>query len=143
MQPDQPERIALAVGQTASREMRMTEEVVREFSEVVGDSNPLHVDAEAASRSRFGRPIVNGMLIGTLVSSVIGTTLPGPGSIYLSQTLRFLAPVFLGDVVTIRVTIASVRADKPIVTLRTECFGGEGKLAVDGEAVVMVDRLQG
>lgn len=131
------------LGETASRSMTVTEAEIRAFADAVGDRNPLHLDPQFASRTRFGRPIAHGMLAASLISAVLGTQLPGPGTIYLRQTLEFKEPVYPGDVLTATVTVIRIREDKPVVTLRTVCTKADGTVAVDGEAVVLFDNLRG
>jgi 3-hydroxybutyryl-CoA dehydratase len=130
---------ALVVGETASRSVTFTEDVVAAFCAATGDNNPVHLSDEFAATTRFGRRIVNGMLTCALVSSVIGTQLPGPGAIYLSQSFTFVAPVFIGDEVTATVTVLHMREDRPIVRLRTVCLKAHGEVVLDGEATVLVD----
>jgi 3-hydroxybutyryl-CoA dehydratase len=118
----------------------VTEEDVRAFAELTGDRNPVHLDEEYAARTRFGRRIAHGMLGASLISAVLANELPGRGTVYLSQTLKFTAPVFSGDTVTARVVVKHVREDKPVVTLETVCTNGRGERVVEGEAVVLVSR---
>jgi len=132
--------MALTVGDTAEVSKTITDEDVRAFAELTGDRNPVHLDEEFAARTRFGRRIAHGMLGASLISTVLASELPGPGSVYLSQTLRFTAPVFLGDTITARVTVKHVREDKPVVTLETVCTNQRGERVVEGEAVVLVPR---
>ncbi|HVQ37668.1 MAG TPA: MaoC family dehydratase, partial [Pyrinomonadaceae bacterium] len=127
------------VGDTASISKQITDDAIRAFAELSGDHNPVHLDEEFASTTRFGRRIAHGMLGASLISAVLGTELPGSGSIYLSQTLKFLSPVFLGDTVTARVTVTKVREDKSIVTLETVCENQSGETLIRGEAVVLVE----
>ena len=127
-------------GDSAEVSKTITEEDVRAFAELTGDRNPVHLDEEYASTTRFGRRIAHGMLGASLVSAVIANELPGRGSVYLSQTLRFTAPVFLGDTVTARVTVTRVREDKPVVTLETVCTNQRGERVVEGEAVVLAPK---
>ncbi|MDE3231647.1 MAG: MaoC family dehydratase [Chloroflexota bacterium] len=127
-----------AVGARASREMTFTAEAVARFAALVGDHNSIHLDPEAAARTQFGRPIVHGMFVAGLISAVIGEELPGLGSIYLGQTLRFEAPVYVGEVVTASVEVTAVRESRRIVTLRTECHNTAGVRVISGEAVVKV-----
>lgn len=126
-----------AVGAQAARAMSFTPEVVARFAELVGDHNSIHLDAEAAARTQFGRPIVHGMFVAGLISAVLGEELPGLGTIYLGQTLRFEAPVYVGETVTASVEVIAVREPKRIVTLRTVCHTAAGVRVVSGEAVVM------
>jgi 3-hydroxybutyryl-CoA dehydratase len=128
----------LAAGQAAEWSKTVTEADVALFAGVTGDFNPVHVNAVEAERSRFGGRIAHGMLSASFISTVLGTRLPGPGTIYLSQSLRFTAPVRIGDTVTARVEVAEVIAAKRRVRLLTTCANQRGEKVVDGEAVVMV-----
>ena len=132
----------LKVGDTAEISKTIADEDVRAFAELTGDRNPVHLDEEYAAATRFGRRIAHGMLGASLISAVLANELPGRGTVYLSQTLKFTAPVFLGDTVTARVTVKSVREDKPVVTLETVCTNERGERVVEGEAVVLVPRVQ-
>ena len=127
------------VGDTATFSKTITDDEIRRFADLVGDHNSVHLNDEFAQRTRFGRRIAHGMLSASLISTCIGTQLPGNGAIYLSQSFKFLAPVYPGDTVSARVTITKVRDDKPIVTLETICFNQNQEQVVKGEAVVMVD----
>jgi len=129
----------IQVGQVAEMAKTVTEADVTLFAEVTGDFNPVHVDAEAAAQSRFGERIAHGMLSAGFISAVLGMRLPGTGSIYLSQSLRFTKPVRIGDTVTTRVEVVEVLATKRRVRLATVCRNQQGETVVDGEAVVMVD----
>ena len=131
--------LAVAVGQSASITREITEDDVVAFANATGDRNPVHLDEEAAKTTRFGRRIAHGMLGASLISAVLGTKLPGPGTIYLRQTLEFKLPVFLGDTITATVTVTSVRVDKPIVNLETVCVNQDGKITLAGEAVVLME----
>ena len=113
---------------------------VEAFAVLTGDVNPVHLDEAYAAQTRFGRRIAHGMLAVSLISAVLGTRLPGPGAIYLSQSAAFKAPVYIGDTVTARVSVVKFREDKGILTLRTECRNQDGTLVVEGEAVVLVER---
>lgn len=125
-------------GDTASITKTITDDDIRKFADASGDHNPLHLDDEFAKTTRFGRRIAHGMLSASLISAVIAGDLPGEGSIYLAQTLQFVAPVFPDDTVTARVTIVSRRKDKPIVKLATVCTNQHGEVVVKGEATVLV-----
>jgi len=127
----------LKVGDTAVHAFTVSDEIVRGFAELTGDRNPIHLDEEFAQSTRFGRRIAHGMIVASQISAVIGNTLPGPGTIYLSQSLQFLAPVFVGDIVTTRVTVISVKEGKPIATLETICENQRGEAVLKGEAVVL------
>jgi 3-hydroxybutyryl-CoA dehydratase len=129
----------IQVGQVAELAKTVTEADVTLVAGVTGDFNPVHVDAEAAAQSRFGERIAHGMLSAGFISAVLGMRLPGTGSIYLSQSLRFTKPVRIGDTVTARVEVVEVLATKRRVRLATVCRNQQGETVVDGEAVVMVD----
>ncbi|HEX7318294.1 MAG TPA: MaoC family dehydratase [Pyrinomonadaceae bacterium] len=130
----------LKVGDAAEMRKTIGDEEVRAFAELTGDHNPVHLDEEFAARTRFGRRIAHGMLGASLISAVLANELPGRGTVYLSQTLKFTAPVFLGDTVTARVVVKHVRDDKPVVTLDTICTNQRGERVVEGEAVVLVPK---
>lgn len=130
--------MALQVGDTASLSKTISDDDIRAFAGLTGDHNPVHLDDEYAAGTRFGRRIAHGMLGASLISAALANELPGRGAVYLSQSLRFTAPVFPGDTVTARVTVTKVRADKPIVTLDTVCVNQHGEMVVKGEAVVLL-----
>ena len=127
----------LSVGMSSTYERTVSEADIAQFAEVSGDKNPLHLDAEFAKTTRFKERIAHGMLSAGYISTVIGTQLPGPGAIYMSQSLRFMAPVKIGDTVTARAEITDIRADKNRVTLSTTCSVGD-TVVIKGEALVMV-----
>ena len=133
--------MTLKVGDTAARSRVISDEDVRAFAELTGDRNPVHLDEEYAARTRFGRRIAHGMLGASLISAVLANELPGRGTVYLSQTLRFTAPVFPGDTVTARVAVTKVREDKPVVTLETVCTNQRGEKLIEGEAVVLLTEV--
>lgn len=128
----------LAVGQSASMAKTVTEADIVLFAGVTGDFNPVHVDAVAAAASPFGGRIAHGMLSAGFISATIAMRLPGPGTIYLSQSLRFTAPVRMGDTVTARVEVLELVAKRRRVRLATVCTNQDGVTVLDGEAVVMV-----
>ncbi|MBM4343180.1 MAG: MaoC family dehydratase [Deltaproteobacteria bacterium] len=128
--------MALSVGQKATRCTEVTPELVRRFADVCGDFNPVHLDATFAATTPFGRPIAHGMLGASLISGLLGSEFPGPGTIYFEQSLKFSKPVFVGDTVTTTAEVVWVRDDKPIARLRTVVTNGQGEVAVEGEAVV-------
>jgi 3-hydroxybutyryl-CoA dehydratase len=129
--------MSLQVGQSAAVSKTITDDDIRAFAELSGDRNPVHLDDEYAGRTRFGGRVAHGMLAASLLSAVLANELPGRGTVYLSQSLRFTAPVFPGDTVTARVTVKSVREDKPVVTLETVCTNQRGERVIEGEAVVL------
>ena len=126
----------LAVGMTAATGKTVTEADILLFAAVSTDTNPVHLNAEIAAAGPFGSRIAHGMLSAGLISAVLGTRLPGPGTIYMSQSLRFRAPVRIGDTVTATVEVLSLDAAKRRATLKTVCTVA-GKIVIDGEAVVI------
>lgn len=127
----------LAVGQTASVTKTISEADVYLFAGITGDFNPAHVNEQFASETRFGGRIAHGMLSAGLISAVIGMHLPGPGTIYVGQTLKFLAPVRIGDTVTASVTVKKLDTDKNRAVLETVCINQKGTHIVAGEAMVI------
>ena len=127
----------LAVGQTASLGKTVTEADILMYAAVSLDTNPVHVNEEAGKESTFGGRVAHGMLSAGLISAVLGTKLPGPGTIYLGQTLRFKAPVKIGDTVTATVEITALDPAKKRATLKTVCTVA-GKTVIEGEAQVQV-----
>jgi 3-hydroxybutyryl-CoA dehydratase len=127
------------VGDRASLARTITVDDIEKFAGAVGDMNPIHFDPAFAKRTRFQRPIAHGMLCASLISAVLGTRLPGPGTVYLRQTLDFKAPAYPGDEVTATVTVTRVRDDRPILTLETVCTNQQGKVLIQGEAVVLLE----
>lgn len=128
----------LKVGDAATLSKTITDADVRAFAELTGDHNPVHLDDEYAAGTRFGRRVAHGMLAASLISAALANELPGRGTVYLSQQLRFTAPVFPGDTVTARVAVTKVREDKPVVTLDTVCTNQRGETVIRGEAVVLL-----
>jgi 3-hydroxybutyryl-CoA dehydratase len=126
------------IGDNASISKTITDADIHAFAEVTGDHNPLHLDDEYAAKTRFGRRIAHGMLCASLISAVLANELPGAGSVYLSQTLKFVKPVFPGDTVTARVTVIGIRDDKPIMKLETVCLNQRDEPVLQGEATVLV-----
>ncbi|MBI4013693.1 MAG: MaoC family dehydratase [Candidatus Rokubacteria bacterium] len=131
----------LAAGDRAELTRPITAETIREFVDATGDDNPLHSDQAFAATTRFGQIIAPGILTGGLVSAVIGTRLPGPGTVYLSQSFRFLRPVRIGDVITARVEVTEVLRDRNRVALRTVCVNQAGEIVIEGEAWVMPSKM--
>ncbi|MDB5446305.1 MAG: MaoC family protein/phosphate acetyl/butaryl transferase [Phenylobacterium sp.] len=129
----------LSVGQSAELTRVASEAVVQAFAELSGDDNPVHLDEAYAAKTSFGGRIAHGMLAAAYISAVLGTRLPGPGAIYLNQSLRFRRPVRLGDAVTARVTVKLLDEARGQATLETVCEAN-GKTVVEGEAVVMAPR---
>ena len=129
----------LAVGQSAVYARTVTEANILAFAGVTGDFNPVHVNEELASASMFGGRIAHGMLSAGFISTVFGTKFPGPGSIYLSQTLKFKAPVKIGDTVVARCTLKELTPEKRKAKFDTVCTV-KGKVVLEGEAEIMVPK---
>ncbi len=129
----------LHIGATAAYSKKITDNDIQTFAELTSDRNPLHLDDDFAQTTRFGRRIAHGMLSTSLISAVLGNELASEGVIYLSQTVRFIAPVYPDDTVTARATIIKIREDKPIVTLETVCVNQHGETLIQGEAVVLLN----
>ena len=127
----------LEVGMTAVYSKTITESDINLFCAISGDTNPLHLDHEYAATTMFGGPIAHGMLSASLISTVIGTKLPGHGCIYISQNCRFKAPVRAGDTVRARATITEINGERRRIKLQTICTVGE-TVVVDGDAEVLV-----
>lgn len=121
-------------------EARMTkvieEEDIDAFSKVSGDRNPIHLDEEYAKKSIFGKRIAHGMLSASFISNVIGNQLPGEGTIYMKQSLKFCRPVFIGDVITAIIEVKEVNYEKGNILLNTICINQNGENIVEGEAYV-------
>ena len=128
------------VGDRAELTKTIEQADIHAFADITGDHNPVHVDEEFAKTTRFGRTIAHGMLSASLISAVLANKLPGEGSIYLGQTLQFVAPVFPGDQITARVTVKEVREGKPIVKLETICINQRDEVVIRGEATILVHR---
>jgi len=128
----------IAVGQTAEFTKTVTETDVVLFAGITGDFNPAHVDEVEAAKGMFGGRIAHGLLSAGFISTVLAMRLPGPGTIYLSQNLRFVRPVRIGDTVTARVEVAEVIAAKRRVRLTTTVANHHRETVIDGEATVMV-----
>lgn len=124
------------VGDCAEMSKVISEEDIFLFAGITGDRNPLHMSKEFAARSRFGERIAHGMLTAGLISAALGMKLPGPGSVYLSQTLKFLGPVKIGDEITARVEVLEVVSVKKL-RIRTLCTNQRSELVLDGEALIV------
>jgi len=128
----------LKIGDAFSTERHVTDELIRKFADVSGDYNPIHLDEEFAKTTRFGKRIAHGMLSGAFISAVLGYEFKERKIVYLSQSMKFTAPVYIDDTVTATATVTNIREDKGIVTLETTCTNQNGETLVKGEAVVMV-----
>lgn len=128
------------IGDHADFEKTVTAEDIQKFAEVTGDHNPLHTDADYAKKTRFGECIAHGMLSAGYISAALGTKLaPHACAVYLSQTLRFLRPVKVGDTIRATVEVKGIEPEKRTLTLETECFNQNNEAVVKGEAVILLD----
>jgi 3-hydroxybutyryl-CoA dehydratase len=128
----------LKIGDSFSKSRLVTDELIRAFAELSGDFNPIHLDEEFAKTTRFGKRIAHGMLSGAFISAVLGYEFSERKIVYLSQTMQFTAPVFIGDTVTVTSTVKHIREDKGIVTLDTICTNQNGESLITGESKVMI-----
>ena len=126
----------LNVGDTGKFSKTVTDADIYLFAGVTGDLNPFHVNEEYAGRTFFKGRIAHGMLLAGFISTVIGCHLPGPGTVYVSQSLNFLAPARIGDTITAQATVSEVQADKNRVTLETVCTNQNGEIVLAGQATV-------
>ncbi|NMM22836.1 MAG: MaoC family dehydratase [Phycicoccus sp.] len=133
--------MTLSVGDSTHLSKTIREVDVTVYAAISLDANPIHLDEEYARQTPFGRRIAQGMLSAGLISACIGTQLPGPGSIYLSQDLRFRKPVYLDDTITATVEVVALE-DRGRVRLRTTCTNQTGEVVLDGEAVVLPPRAK-
>jgi 3-hydroxybutyryl-CoA dehydratase len=129
----------LKVGMSAMFGKTVTEADIVAYAGVSGDTNPIHLHDGFARTTRFGQRIAHGMLSGSFISAVIGTKLPGPGSVYISQTMNFMAPVLIGETITAVATVTAIDERRRRVTLKTQCLNGD-KVVIDGEAQILVPR---
>ncbi|MBT3438276.1 MAG: MaoC family dehydratase [Oceanospirillaceae bacterium] len=129
----------LSIGMTSSYEKTISSEDINTFAAVTGDTNPVHLDEAYAATTMFKARIAHGMLSAGLISTVLGTQLPGPGCIYLDQQIKFRAPVYINDTVVATVTVEDIDPRRRRVSLKTQCFVNE-KLVADGSASMMVDK---
>jgi 3-hydroxybutyryl-CoA dehydratase len=128
----------IEVGMQASVENTVADSDIRSFATVSGDHNPVHLDEDFARTTPFGERISHGMLTASYISAVFGTHLPGPGAIYVTQTLNFRRPVRIGDVIRTTVTVAEIFPPKRRVRFECQCRNGEGKVVLEGEAMLMI-----
>ena len=129
----------LTIGMESSYQKTITETDIDAFAALTGDTNPVHLDSEYAATTPFRARIAHGMLSAGLISTVLGTQLPGPGCIYLEQQIKFKAPVFIGDTLVATVTVEDINQRRGRVSLKTQCFVNT-KLVADGTASMMVDK---
>lgn len=142
LEEQQLKPMVIKVGVTASFTKTITEEDISQFALVSTDVNPLHLNEDYAKKTRFGSRIAHGMLSASFISAVIGNKLPGPGAIYLSQSLVFKAPVFIGDKITTTATVIAKKDNKEIYTLETRCINQDDVVVTRGEAVVLFEAVK-
>ena len=126
------------IGQTASLKKTFSSDEVNAFAELSLDRNPIHLNETYAEQTIFGSRIVHGFLVGSLISAVFGTQLPGEGAIYLHQEMNFRKPVYHGEEITATVTVTNIRKEKSILYFDTKCENGRGEVVIDGNAVLKV-----
>lgn len=134
-------RTTYEVGEKAQLSKTITEADIETIADVTGDKNPIHLDEDFAQRTRFKGRIAHGILGMGLISAVLGTKLPGPGAIYLSQTIDFLAPIGIGDKITAEAEVIKWQPEKKIITLTTRCFKAEDHVVMEGNAVLLIEPL--
>ncbi len=131
----------IKMGQSAEVVHTVTEDDIQIFGNLSGDYNPLHFDEDWAKTTMFGGRIAHGILTASFVSTAIGMKLPGPGTIYMSQSMRFLGPVRIGDTITARVEVIMLNDEKERITLKTTCINQDSKIVMDGEALVTLMKM--
>ena len=127
----------LKVGQTHESNVTISAEMIELFAEATGDRNPIHLDEDYAKGTIFKTRVAHGMLQAGIISGVLGTRFPGVGTIYLSQTLKFRKPVFIGDEITLRLRVLELFKEKNRVSLETVCTNQRGETVLTGEALIM------
>lgn len=127
----------LSIEQTFEKTVTITEEMIKGFARATGDSNPIHLDETYAKGTIFKTRVAHGMLQAGILSGILGMEFPGIGTIYLSQTLKFTKPVFIGDAVTFRLKVLEINTEKNRLRLETVCTNPDGNMVLTGEALVM------
>lgn len=130
----------LSIGDQASFSKTISETDIYLYAGITGDFNPAHVNEAYAQTTAFKTRIAHGMLVAGFISNLLGTRLPGPGTIYMSQDLKFLAPVAIGDTITATVEVIDILTEKKRVRLKTTCMNQKGTVVLDGEALVSPPR---
>ena len=126
-------KLALTVGQTARRTLTFSTEDVEAYARITGDRNPLHFDEAFAAGTKFGRLVVHGGLTAGILNALVAEDLPGPGTVFMSQDLKYLAPVFIGDTIVGEVEVLSVHATKPVTHLKATVTRADGERVLEGE----------
>jgi acyl dehydratase len=125
--------LGLEVGQTARRTQTVTADDVELYARLTGDRNPLHFDADFAARTRFGRLVAQGGIAAGMLNALVAMDLPGPGTVFMSQALKYLAPTYLGDTLTAQVEVLALKPDKPVCQLRATIRNQDGVTLLEGE----------
>jgi acyl dehydratase len=125
--------LGLRVGQRARRAQTVTAREVALYAEITGDRNPLHFDATFAARTRFGRLVAQGGIAAGMLNTLVAMDLPGPGTVFMSQTLRYLAPTYLDDTLTAEVEVLALKPDKPVCQLQATITRQDGTVVLEGE----------
>jgi acyl dehydratase len=125
--------LGLEIGQRARRTKTVTARDVELYTEITGDRNPLHFDPDFAARTRFGRLVAQGGITAGMLNALVAMDLPGPGTVFMSQSLRYLAPTYLGDTLTAEVEVLSVKPDKPVCQLKATITNQDGTVVLEGE----------
>jgi acyl dehydratase len=125
--------LGLRIGQRASRRQPITAEQVELYAQITGDRNPLHFDPDFAARTRFGRLVAQGGITAGMLNALVAMDLPGAGTVFLSQSLKYLAPTYLGDTLTAEVEVLSLKPDKPVCQLRATITNQDGTTVLEGE----------
>ena len=126
--------MSLAIGQKSSRSLTLTSDHVKMFAEMTGDYNPLHFDEEFTAKTKFGKLVVQGGLITGILNALVAMDLPGPGTVFMSQELKFLAPVYIGDTISGEVEIVGIHETKPVTQLRVKVTRQTGEIVLEGTA---------
>lgn len=135
-------QIEFTIGQSASFSRTVTETDFTLFAGLSGDYNPIHVDKEYAKQTFFGERISHGLLTASFLSRLLGMHMPGPGSIYVSQTLNFIKPVYIGDTITAQAEVIKIDKAKRLLTLKTTCVNQAGSIVLDGEGVMKLPKKE-
>jgi phosphate acetyltransferase len=133
--------MGLKVGDGASIVRTITQDDINRFAELTGDTNPVHLDEQFAAKTRFGKPIAHGLWGLSLISALMGTKLPGPGTVWLGQTLKFSAPIYPGDTITAEVKVIGKKEGKPIYTCETTCRNQKNETILQGEATILLEEV--
>ncbi len=125
--------LGLSVGQRARRTQTVTMRQIELYAEITGDRNPLHFDADFAARTRFGRLVAQGGITAGMLNTLVAMDVPGPGTVFLSQSLKYLAPAYVGDTLTAEVEVLSLKPDKPVCQLKATIVNQDGTPLLEGE----------